>query len=70
MDPNACLERIAKAKRRTDSIEACQDLIGWLGKGGFAPDWAKNLEGTRKFRIHLAHYVPGGEARYLSGVTP
>lgn len=40
MDPQACLQRIidaAKANRLQEYINACEDLAGWLRRGGFAP---------------------------------
>ena len=41
MDPNACLERIIDAKLFNDIEElhwACEDLYGWIHRGGFHPN--------------------------------
>ena len=45
MDPNACVDRIVRAYRGgpgkgvdlEEFVGACEDLAGWLVKGGFAP---------------------------------
>ena len=40
MDPTACLRRILEAYDDQDfgeMADACEDLQGWLWKGGFAP---------------------------------
>ena len=40
MDPQACFVRIINALTdfdREDGIAACDDMIEWLGKGGFHP---------------------------------
>lgn len=42
MDPNACLQRFVDAIADGDFAEARDaqsDLLGWLARGGFAPDW-------------------------------
>ena len=41
MDPTACLRRIIEASRGNDRAEyvaACEDLAGWLRRGGFKPE--------------------------------
>jgi hypothetical protein len=42
MDPEACVQRIFDAcgegpVEMDEFLEACEDLAGWLVKGGFAP---------------------------------
>ena len=40
MDPDACIDRILSALNRKDAEEAedaAEDLLGWLGRGGFRP---------------------------------
>lgn len=49
MDPQACLERIARHYHRSQLEdndydgealdEACENLHIWLSRGGFAPNW-------------------------------
>lgn len=42
MDPNACLRRFLDALNERDHREAREahnDLLIWLRRGGFEPDW-------------------------------
>ncbi len=50
MDPTACLKRIISASRidRDEYSDACEDLAGWLKRGGFKPTLPKDLA-----------YIPG-----------
>lgn len=46
MDPKACMDRIRRAMDRGDLEEvrdACEDLRGWISKGGFVPEGAEDL---------------------------
>lgn len=45
MDPQACLERFWDLEDDGQHIEAAEardDLLTWLGAGGFEPDWEYN----------------------------
>ena len=51
MDPTACLRRIIEASRgndRAEYVSACEDLAGWLRRGGFKPELPAELR-----------YIPG-----------
>jgi hypothetical protein len=52
MDPNACLRAIGE-EDSTFARELCEDLCGWLRRGGFAPDWAACPAGTRAYQNWL-----------------
>lgn len=44
MDPNATLRAIDQFLKEDDiqmATEAAQDLLGWIRKGGFSPNWDK-----------------------------
>lgn len=50
MDPNACLETIARAletKAYSRAKEYREYLIEWIAKGGFQPDWSKHPRATK-----------------------
>lgn len=53
MDPNECLKKIDDFIERGDSgpevDQWCRDLMEWLGKAGFAPDWEKYPMGASYF---------------------
>ena len=52
MDPNACFARIFDLLAEGDNEEAfyaCNDLINWLERGGFAPVPVK-VEAIRELR--------------------
>jgi len=53
MDPNETLKMIdefLKARQVGDCVdEWCRDLLEWLNKGGFEPDWDKYPSGTEYF---------------------
>lgn len=52
MDPNACYDRLC-SEDPTDRYWAAQDLLGWMRRGGFAPD---QWNGTRdELRLCLAN---------------
>lgn len=63
MDPNACLQRLADARRHQDQLDAYHDLVSWLERGGFAPDWQKLPEAARTFRVFAISYSPGLQKR-------
>lgn len=45
MDPNACLALLVTAIKDgeyEDAREHAENLLGWLAKGGFEPDWPEN----------------------------
>lgn len=47
MDPDACVDRINDAIEEDDPLEAsfaCDDLLEWLGKGGFAHTTAVKMD--------------------------
>lgn len=47
MDPDTTLEMVAQDLRAGATFAAYQDamnLVEWLDKGGFEPDWAKHPE--------------------------
>ena len=62
MDPNATLRLIAEALEELESLElgnfdareeiqkelafTCNDLAGWIAKGGFQPDWLAHPKGA------------------------
>lgn len=51
MDPTACLLRIGKPDRINIDVRiAIGDLVEWLNRGGFAPDWKVSKRGTSRFR--------------------
>lgn len=54
MDPNECLKRIndflANRESGNEVDHWCRDLIEWLAKGGFEPDWNKYGLGTSYFK--------------------
>ena len=67
MDPDACLKQIDsflnKQQTGTAVDEWCEDLHGWLSRGGFAPDWTKYKLGTsyyscRCVSMNKPNYVP------------
>lgn len=42
MDPQACLERWRSALRdhdRKEEDDARNDLLAWIARGGFEPEW-------------------------------
>ena len=52
MDPNATLREIAEALKSDDrelARKARTDLIAWIRKGGFQPDWTIVNQQTRDF---------------------
>lgn len=67
MDPNACLERIARLlPQAADDLEAgeeldmaCQELYDWLKRGGFDPDWSKHESATGYYRCRAVHHDRG-----------
>ena len=57
MDPNKALTRIIAAFTAFEWAEcykACEDLLGWLNKGGFAPGNFK-VEDVRGFCVITSH---------------
>jgi len=54
VDPNACLKKIddfLHARKSGDEVDQwCRDLMDWLDKGGFEPDWDKYEWGTSYFK--------------------
>lgn len=56
MDPNECLRLLIMATLRGDAAEAKEhreNLIDWLRKGGFEPDWGTHHE-LRRAVLHAA----------------
>lgn len=53
MDPNETLKRIDEFLREHRTGEEvdhwCEDLLEWLDRGGFEPDWEKYSVGTSYF---------------------
>lgn len=54
MDPNECLKMIdefLRARESGDEVDQwCRNLMEWLDKGGFEPDWDKYDLGTSYFK--------------------
>lgn len=67
MDPTACLRRIDSPDRiDADARHAMADLAGWLGGGGFPPDWGKHVRGADRFlRVYpvYAKHLPRWNVR-------
>jgi len=64
MDPNAALERIEHFLQLIGNDgftinvyreleEACNDLLGWIERGGFQPRWEEHLEASGHFRVWM-----------------
>jgi hypothetical protein len=56
MDPNACLKWIEDhidEDRYHDARESSAELLTWLLKKGFAPDWSHHPRGTAYFIKYL-----------------
>jgi len=70
MDPNATLELIDSflKERRTGDIvdEYCEDLHGWLSKGGFEPDWSAFELGASYYRVRCV-YMDRPEYKSVAG---
>jgi len=49
MDPDACFESLLDhLEGNHDALEALDDLVTWLERGGFPPNWTKWLPEIRK----------------------
>lgn len=47
MDPNECLRLLIAATARGDAEEASEhrdNLVTWIKRGGFEPEWGHHLE--------------------------
>jgi hypothetical protein len=47
MDPTACFHRFLDAEdlgQRDEARAAAQDLVDWLRRGGFEPEWSHSEE--------------------------
>lgn len=57
MDPNETLKMIhefLEAGKSGDEVdEWCRNLMGWLAKGGFEPDWDKYPMGTSYYKCRV-----------------
>jgi len=60
MDPEACVRRVLAAcgdgKRPADIdefVEACEDLAGWLARGGFVPSNIKAIQSSMLLLLRL-----------------
>lgn len=49
MDPNATLRLAVKGNTARERLEALENLDTWIRQGGFAPHWAMEPEGTRRY---------------------
>lgn len=52
MDPNACMERLLQAIQANDHDgcdAALDELVAWLGCGGFAPRFTSEMAGKTKW---------------------
>ena len=52
MDPNECLKLIDESVKDNDETEAdwhCYDLMQWLKRGGFQPNWKRYPNATYHF---------------------
>lgn len=52
MDPNETLRLIGQFGPHAD--DRCDDLMGWLDRGGFEPVWVGEVGGTSYFLAWLA----------------
>jgi len=57
MDPNKTLKMIDDflcARKSGDEVDQwCRDLIKWIAKGGFEPDWNKYKLGTSYYKCRV-----------------
>ena len=54
MDPNATLQLIRDAfggRRPNEGAQHAQDLVEWINKGGFEPQWRGEWERVVVFRM-------------------
>ena len=67
MDPNTTLATIDHALARVqfdeaagvEVDEACEDLWGWLRRGGFEPDWKRYPIATGFYRSRVQQHETG-----------